>query len=292
MPNESMLFLDMSPLLEGLEDFKDQLIEKMGVAAHALATQADARIKEQAAQKLHSRLDQFLKGIEGPTEISKGVYAITLDASARWIEDGSEPHNMLEDLLASPKAKTAADGSKYLIIPFKHSKGPKSQTPQSKELLSALKKELQTKKIPYKKVERNGDGSPKTGLLHSFDMQNPKQQHRVPMGVEGPSGKKFAANTPSNGNAGPEGRPYLWGTRIYQTPKKNKQGGIEMGDDGHPKVERNIFTFRVASSKQTGSGMWDHPGNSPMHFMDDAFEWAKQEWDTNVAPEILRSLGI
>jgi hypothetical protein len=224
-------------------------------------------------------------------EIGKGTYAVVLQADARWIDDGTPPHNMLEDLLASPKAKTAKDGSKYLIIPFKHSKTKTTQTPQQRQLLSAIQSEMKKKNIS-KEVVRNSDGSPKMGLVHSFDVANPKHRKQVSPGFQGPQGEHFQTKPKPQGQEGPGGRPYLWATRVYQNAKKGADGKPKMGSDGHPEVERSTFTFRVASSKQAGKGMWDHPGNEPLHMMEEAAEWARRQFEDTIAPELIRSLGF
>jgi hypothetical protein len=88
------------------------------------------------------------------------------------------------------------------------------------------------------------------------------------------------------------GTHHLSGLRIYQTLIKDKHGKEVNGHDGHPKVERSIMTFRIASSKQAGQGIWDHPGVKPMHFLEDAYQWAVDEWDNRIAPEILRSIVL
>jgi hypothetical protein len=286
-PKDNLLYVDMSNVLQGFEDFHQDFADKLDNAAQLLAAQADAHIKEQAAERLHTRKDEYVEALD-LQPVGKGVYAVTLKAEARWIEDGMEPHNMLEDLLASDKAKTAKDGSKYLVVPFKHSKGPAQQTGVERRILSAIKKELRRNRIPYKRIEKNPDGSPKLGLVHSLNLAPP---HSTPLkpGYEGPKDKVFKGKTDSPYIGG---TPYTFGTRIYQHPMKNEKGDVLMGKDGHPKVERSIFTFRVASSKQAGTGMWDHPGVSPMHFFEEAHQWIQQEWDNKIAPDIIRSLGF
>lgn len=288
-----LLFVDVSGLVAGFEEFEAELKEKLAHAAELLSAQAHAHILEQASARLHTRLEQYTEHLEPPEQIASGLFAITLQPEARWIEDGLEAHNMLEDLLASPKAKTSkTTGQKYIIIPFKHSQGPKKLTPHGRQLKAAVLGELRKRKIPYNKVETHPDGTPKMGVLHSFDIANPDRQHRVRSGQEGPSGRPNAINTPGHGQAGPSGMPYLWGTKVIQGHKKNKHGEIELGKDGHPKVERSIFTFRVASASQAGTGKWDHPGTAAMLFFDDAERWARQELEHEVFPEILRGLGL
>jgi hypothetical protein len=219
-------------------------------------------------------------------------YSDDCPLNRRWditVEDGdsfvcqwgiihNSQHEMLEDLLKSPKAKTSKTGNRYIVIPFKHSKGPTKQTKVEKKLLSAIKNELTKRNIPYMKTEVNPDGSPKTGLLHSFDLSTPNTQHPRKPGETGPQGKGFSIAHRPGSQEGPSGRPYLWGVRIYQKLTKD-------GD-----AQRGIFTFRVASDSQKGSGKWVHPGLGPMHFLEDGYEYAKNLWDTQIAPELLQGL--
>lgn len=287
MPDEFSLKLDLSEVVGATKSLSDEIQKKLEVAAKHLSLQAHAHVKEQAAQKLHTRLEQYNENLDFE-QLDKGTWAIIVREKGRWIEDGMEPHSMLDDLLASPKAKRAKDGSKYLVVPFKHNKGPTQQTPAQKEMLSALKQELKAQKIPYGKIERNPDGSPKVGLLHKMDLNKPTQ-NRPGHGHEGPAGRPFAAHSPG-GAEGPTGRPYLWGVRVYQHLKKNADGSTKTDKKGRAQASREIFTFRVASSKMQGSNKWFHPGMAPVNLLDDAYEWAKDQWDNHIAPELVLGL--
>jgi hypothetical protein len=192
-----------------------------------------------------------------------------------WIEEGMPPHEMIDNLLKSPKAKTSKDGSKYLSIPFKHNKGPTQQTAPQTSLTDTIKSSLKEmnksrskgNKIPYAKIETNPDGSPKLGLLHKFDIvDKPLKMSNSPGQGKGPVGAPMQ---------GPTGIPFLKGVRIYQN--KNAQG----------KVERTIMTFRTVSSKMKGTGRWFHPGLEPVKFLDQAFDWAMKEWETKMKPAII-----
>lgn len=289
MPFDLTLQLDLSEVTNHTKKLSQGLDSRLAVAAEHLAIQAHARVREQASTKLRSRLEQFTQNLELET-LDKGVYSVVVKEPARWIEDGMEPHSMLDALLRSPKAKTAKDGSRYLIVPFKHNVAPRKQTPVQSELLGHLKNALKDRNIPYQKIERNPDGSAKTGLLHGFDLHGPKRRTPGP-GAAGPMGRPFATHGLGHANEqGPEGRPFLWGVRIYQRLLKQPDGTPKMTGKGEQAVGRDIFTFRVASSKQTNK--WFHPGAQPMHFLDDAYEWAKHQWDQVIAPQIAAELEV
>lgn len=75
-----------------------------------------------AKQRLHARLPLFLKALT--VEEVEGRYAVVLDGSASWIDDGSPPRDMLDALLNSPKAKTSKSGDKYIVIPMRRPGAP------------------------------------------------------------------------------------------------------------------------------------------------------------------------
>jgi hypothetical protein len=105
---------------------------------------------------------------------------------------------------------------------------------------------------------------------------------------------------------GPTGIPLLSGVKVYQKKIKDKNGNEKMG--------RFVMTFRVASSKQKdgpmpgettavwkkkqtdkdgntpGQQRWQHPGLEATNLMEEALEWAKQEWEKKIAPALMDRL--
>jgi hypothetical protein len=118
-------------------------------------------------------------------------------------------------------------------------------------LVSQIRAALKEKKIPFKKLERDGNGNPRLGKIHSFSLPSQPPTSR--------------ANTPA-----------LSGINIYQ--QKNAKTG---------QVRRDIMTFRTVSSGPASEGKWIHPGYDAQKFFDKAMEWALNEWETNVLPQIL-----
>lgn len=241
-----------------------ELIEK---AVQALSAQTHAHVVQEAQQKLHSRREIFMDNLR-LEQIDKNTWAVVVGERAVWIEDGMPAHNQLQALLASPKAKTSAKGNKYLVIPFKHSKGgPSSTTPFQQSLVTMIKTELKARKIPYKGIERNPDGSAKTGLLHKFDINGPlpKQPHHSV--------------------------PILNGIRIYQKLNRNPDGSVRKNKNGQDSASREVMTFRIASSTQAGSGKWEMGSQEGMHFLTEAKIWAEQLWETEIRKKIIEELG-
>lgn len=284
------LKLDLSEVIEAHKDIEKELNAKLRKAAQNLAIQTHAHVKEEAAKKLHTRLAQFNENLEFE-KVDNNTWAVVVKQPARWIEDGMEPHSMVEDLLKSPKAKTVKNGPnkgmKYLVVPFKHSKGNTQQTPHARAIKAELKKELKAVGVKYGSIERNPDGSPKTGLIHKFDFRGKQNKPGI-----GPNGPPMANHSTRAGEEGPEGRPFLHGVRIYQKGKVNADGSPKLGKNGLQMATREIFTFRVVSQRHMGTGKWFHPGTPPMHFLDEAYVWAKTQWESQIEPELLRSMGI
>lgn len=268
--------------LTNLKEIAQKEVQK---AAADLAAMAKAKIHELANQKLHARRQLYVDHLSY-SKMSADVYVVTLEAKARWIEDGQQEHSMIDDLLASPKAKTARDGSKYLVVPFGHGpgKGSGSNSPPQNDIVATLKKELKKRGVGFGKIERNPDGTPKTGRLHSFDIskdplksgQGPGQGWG-PVGQvrQGPNQRQVVGGGPGGG-----GTPFLHGISIYQTPDDKAKSG----------VKRSITTYRIVSSKHASQGRWMHPGLEAVNLMDLGFEWALQEWETKLGPEIVAKI--
>jgi hypothetical protein len=283
--------LDLSGVEEVVRDlgaFQAEVAKKVG----DLAAQTHLHIKEQVQHKLTSRRQMYDDALDSVVEVSPGVHVITLKKEAIWIEEGMEAHSMVDDLLKN-NAKTAKDGSKYKVIPFDQGKGGASQTLQTNTLNMALRTELKKRNIPYKGVERGPGGAPKTGLLHKFNMMEsptrPAGTAGKPGWGKGAEGAVMQGPNAQGGSGG--GTPFLKGVRIYQTAlfKKDAAGNSipDLDKKGKQKASRSIMTFRVVSSKHKGT-KWEHPGMEGTHFFEEAETWAKQQWDSQIVPDILR----
>lgn len=266
--------VDIGPFVNVAEKLDEAAKAAMKQAGQRLIAMTRAHIIEEAGKKLHTRRQMFIDGLSH-LQVDENTFVVNLDASVRWIDDGMPAHNMIDDLLKSKKAKRAKDGSKYVVVPFSHKKGTTQMTPAQKTLLDTIKTELKQRKIPYGKTEAGPDGKPKLGLLHSFDLKNhPIRTSSGPGQGKGPIGSTMQ---------GPTGIPLLQGVRVYQREIKNK--------DGSKSVRRDIMTFRVASSKHKGQGRWDHPGTEAVKLMDEAFDWAKRQWEREVVPQLSLELS-
>jgi hypothetical protein len=166
-----------------------------------------------------------------------------------FIEEGRKS-DFMDELLRGKSAKTNKKGEKYAIIPFEHSKAPSQQSSKSLELSNQIKAEFKKRKIAWKKLELDSNGSPRTGLLHRFDISSEKPSARAK-------------------------NPALQGVAVYQT--KTNEGN----------VRRDVMTFRIIHEKHKQEGLWNHPGMEGKKLMDEVFDWAKEQWDNLILPEII-----
>lgn len=267
-----MIFVqfDISELIKLNNKLTSAAEKAMKEAGDFLAKQVRAHIVEEAHKKLHTRRQMFVEHLR-TFQVDEDTWVVSLDAKYRWIDDGMERHNMVDDLLKAKNAKRAKDGSKYAVIPFEHGpKGPTQMTPAQATLLNTIKAEMNKRKIPYAGIEKGANGKAKLGLLHAFDINtSPTKTANVPGQGKGPIGQVMQ---------GPTGIPLLKGVRVYQNEVSDKKGGT--------RIKRAIMTFRVVSSKHKDQGRWEHPGLDPVNLMEDGQKWAMEQWENLIAPQI------
>lgn len=283
--DDQLLYLELDPReIDRLaKDFGKSAEDKLHQYAKDLAAQTHAKVVELASEGLHQRRERYLAALSFDA-VNDNTWVITLDADALWIEEGlPEDYQMLPKLLASSKAKTAKDGSKYVVVPF--SQGPgggrhlNSESGKTNDdLRRAVEIELKKRKIPFAKIERDiNTGLPKLGKLHDIDYLHPKSHPNKTH--EGIGQGQGAIGDARQGHSGDR---YLDRIRIYQRQV--------LGKGGRQKVVRGIVTFRTASSKQDASRYWVHPGSAPKKFFEQAYQWALDEWDKRIVPAVMADL--
>lgn len=238
--------IDAAAIAEAFKEMAMEVEQDLQKGIANLAAMTDAKTKELAQAELKSTRQKYIENLT-MEEVSPGIWVVALDQPALFIEEGLEADfDMKPGLLKN--AKTAADGSKYKVVPFDQGKAPSQMTPYAQDVVNRIKKQLKTDNIPFKKLEHNENGSPKRGLLHQ---------------------KNYGGEIPGKGNT-----PVMDGVSIYQSVTKTGN------------VRRDIMTFRTVSSKQ--GDKWKHPGLDAKKFMDKALEWAIKEWEDKILPEILK----
>ena len=244
-------------LVAELENFKQEAKKAIEDGVKSVAEMTHAKITELAQSKLHQTRSIYTDNLDFK-EVSPGVWLITLDQPALWIEEGRKSGDMTEDLLRKG-AKISADGHRYKAIPFEQSKSPSKASPYQTNLIAKIKAAIKAENVvrqsnkkellTYKKLQVDEKGSPRLGLVDRL---------------------KVSSSMPSS-RASYE---TLAGLAFYQT--KTKSG----------KVRRDVMTFRIVSDKHKGS-KWIHPGREPSNFFEEALAWADRQFEDVILPEIM-----
>lgn len=249
MSGDFKLEIDASAIAKEFGNIKEKVEKTINLAVGGLAASTHAKAMQLATEQL-TVTSSIYKDALSFNKISSNIWVVSLDLKkAGWIEE-QRKSGFMDELLKGKSARTSKSGKKYAIVPFKHNKNPTEQMPVAQSLANDIKDFLKSKKIPWKKLEFNEDGSPKMGLIHRFDILNEKPSEKA----------KF---------------PALKGLSIYQ----------RKGDDG--KVKKEIMTFRVITEDHKAEGLWHHPGRKGVKIIDQCWTWASQSWDSEILPSIL-----
>jgi len=267
-------------MAENLEDTLKNLSKELErLAAKAAASFAQltlAELNKIAATKLKTRLriwnDSVSINQDGPSS-----WTIRLDPKQAWLNDGFPTHSMLGGLLASKHAKTAKDGSRYLVVPFLTTAGKSGstyKTPSQQDIVANVKGALKKNKISFSKLDTMPNSNmPVLGTIRPLTVKTPTKLH------EGPGQGHGLVGAPRVGSTG---IPFMDRASILQHYVKTKDGG---------QVQRSVGTFRVASSKHMGTGKWIAPAMRPTRIFEEAYSWAKSEMTQNVIPELNRKIA-
>lgn len=241
--------IDIEAIANQFSDLKENIKKDLTKGVQAVAKMTHARAHELARDELGSLSEEYSSHLEFSNP-EKNIWVVTLKSPAMWIEEGRKS-GFMRELLNGKSSDTTADGKRYAVIPFKHNKNPSTQSPKAKELAGQIKDALKKRGIYTRKIERNEDGSPRLGRLHSFNLDNPrdKPQHKNPL---------------------------THGITVYQN--KDKKGN----------VRKDIMTFRVIHEDHQKEGLWIHPGRKGSKLLDKAFDWAMETWEKDILPEIMK----
>ncbi len=252
MGDNLQFHVDTNEIAAQFGTLKDQVKKALHDGVRGVASATHAKVAQLAQENLKSTRKQYLDALQGQNgfqEIAPGIWVVSLNESALWVEEGQESHSMIEDLLRK-NSKISKDGNRYKVIPFEHSKASDIQTGLEQDLVSQIRGHLKKQNIPFRGIERDASGKPRLGRVHKLDIPGPKLK------------KSHTA-------------PPLQGLSIYQSK----------GPGG--KVRRDVLTFRTVSDKHKGTDKWFHPGLKPRKFMDRALEWSLRVWENEILPGIL-----
>lgn len=246
-----------------IESFEDEVIDLMRAATAGLARGAQAEWIRIAQERLSTSREMYVNGLRQAesfkTETLDGETAYTISLVGRMpnaIEQGMSSMDMKEvrpGWLGGGKAKTAKDGTKYTVIPFRHSTSSNARLNYSgKAAAMNLKKELR-----------------KTVRAYGLDRMKRTSSGRV---VPGP-----VSRAPQR----PPVHRYLRGlTRIQKPMATHTKTGKQRGSS-------QLMTWRVISEKSP-PGSWVHPGLEPRNLLRDVEQWVDRESD-NIIQKVLES---
>ena len=218
-----------------------------------VATQAHGFIVTEVQSKLQSTRDLYLSSLVGPYPEGDNIWVVGLKKDAEWVEEGYSAHDMLHDLVNGPKSKVSKSGHRYNVIPFRFSGGKSSMTRSQGQMADFVKAEL--KKRGLDRIVKDSQGNAKQGKVASVNLNGPSW-----------SISKHGTNM-------------LSGISIYQKTHTTK-GGKE-------KTSRDVFTFRVASEKQEGTGKWFNKGYGGAHIFQKVSTQIDEAWNKAIV-DLLR----
>ena len=246
--------IDVEGIAQEFGDLKEDLKMDLQKSAESLASMTHAKLHELSRDNLSSLSKMYSDAISFSNPVPN-LWVVSLDMEkAGFIEEGRKS-GFMKELLNGKSAKTNAKGEKYAVIPFKHNKAPTEQSQKARQLANEIRDVLKKEGISWGKIEKNADGSPRVGRLHTI--KNPTTARQRPEHKSGLSE----------------------GIAVYQT--RDKAGN----------VSRDIMTFRVISEKHRGEGLWNHPGRAGDKLMDKALDWAMKTFDNEILPTIFEKYG-
>lgn len=235
---------------QSITTLSDDIISQVKSQLGVLAQTSHAKILEKA-QALPGSLRPIYTDALNFEKISistdQDMWVITLNKSAGFIEDGVQAGSMIDRILNGGKpAKIGKNGNRYKIIPFGHNKNAQTQLKGNNRPMSSSQVKLSNhakamvKKNLMPGIIRDNSGAP---LLNV--------------------GIKVESNKSTTPTALTKEQHYLKGLTMYQTAVKGKDGKTLKDKKGNDRIKQSLFTFRVISESQRGSGLWDTKGMAP-----------------------------
>jgi len=236
--------INVNEVLSHFQDIKKQAKSDITKSVENLASMTHAKVLELASDNLKSLSQKYMENVEfdNPTP---NLWIVSLKEPALFIEEGRKS-GFMDELLNGKSARYSKKGVKYAIIPFKHSTNPSQQSTKAQRLANEIKQGLRQAGIVWNKIEKNPDGSPRLGRLHTLNIESAKLKpfHKTPA---------------------------TYGVSVYQHQTLNG-------------ARRDIMTFRIITEKHRAEGLWFHPGMKGKRFLDQAFEWAMHTWEKEILP--------
>jgi hypothetical protein len=240
--------IDAAKIAAQFKEFASQVETDLRKSMGDLASMTHAKVLEMAQAELKTSRKTYTDNL-GFEEVSPGVWVVSLAEPAMWVEEGIEPDTDMKPALLK-NGTVGKNGNRYKVIPFNYSRPGSQNSSFTNQIVNDIRQRLKKENVPFKKIEYNKDGSPKTGKLHEFN---------------------FGGEKPGKGNT-----PAMKGVSIYQSITKTGN------------VRRDILTFRTVSSGAASAEKWIHPGLKGKKYMDVAADWAIKEWENKILPEVMK----
>jgi hypothetical protein len=193
-------------------------------------------ISTRAQNNLDSTYQEYMNavtaGYEGTTLV------VELDPKsklANMLELGADAFSMKEGHLKSQKAKTSAQGFKYMSIPIPQNKTGRNAKTESGQAIQAKIRAA---------LERPSFGAPKLSVR--------------PDGTLSSSEKLLTDDPDVKG---------LYRVRKYGTPDAYKTGARPLSSQ--------FVLFRTISNNPAAKGQWQHPGFRPLNIFQDVEAWSR-----------------
>jgi len=238
-----------------IEEFSVGVIAAMKVELARVASATHAEWTRLAQERLSTSRDLYLNGLRQAESFKsdKGGESYTLSlvgTMANNVEFGMESFDMKgvrPGWLGGKRAKTAKDGTKYVVIPFRHSTSASKRFSYSgKAKAAGLKKEL-------KKVVKD----------YGLDRM-----------MRAASGKVIRGAVSRVPNRAPVHK-YLRGLTRVQTPTKGKT------KSGGQRGSSQLISWRVMSEKSP-TDSWIHTGIEAKNLLREVKAFAEKEMDLAV----------
>jgi hypothetical protein len=208
----------------------------VSAAMEALPLLVRQEISARAQNKLDSTYQEYMNAVSVGYEGS--ILVVELDSQsklANMLELGADAFSMKEGHLQSPKAKTSAQGWKYISIPIPQTKtGRKAKTESGQAIQDKIRAAL----------ERPSFGAPKVSVRPDGTVS---------------STEKLLTDDPSVKG-------------LYRVRKYGQADAFRAGD--RP-LSSQFVLFRTISNRPDAKGQWQHPGFRPLNIFRDVESWGR-----------------
>jgi len=241
----------LTKLLYGLNELgaENNVLPNLAKAVSDAGIAVQQRWRDNASGAFHRPTGTYMKGIQEGFQYpyKNDPYSsavINLTAHARFIEEGTQSHDLKKALQTSPKVKVSKDGKRYLIIPFRHGTprispgeagrgGHRATIPSMPESIYERAKELAITKVAGPK----GEGRRLTGV-----------------GEIGRRSQIMVRSSEDKTKWIIRKKPYTWKASPYE-------GMIRVPREVPMASGSMYLTFRAMHEDSEG---WIHPGTPPM----------------------------